>query len=114
MPDLLGRKSERGEKFDRYLHENVRQGWRRRDLGINPKPAEEALERRKQINQRVIAGADVFDRLRGLGSRRHTMRSEKGHTASRIAIPANIAFTGGDGCTMSIRKRNINECFWMY
>ena len=71
LTDLLGRKSERGEKFDRYLHENVRQGWRRRDLGINPKPAEEALERRKQINQRVIAGADVFDRLRELGSRRH-------------------------------------------
>jgi hypothetical protein len=42
--DLLGRKSERREKFYYYLHQNVCQGWRRRDPGIDTKPAEEVLE----------------------------------------------------------------------
>ena len=36
------------------------------DPGINTEPAEEVLEGCKQINERVVAGADVFDRLRGL------------------------------------------------
>jgi hypothetical protein len=61
--DLLSRKSEGREKFYYYLHQNVCQGWRRRDPGINIKPAEEVLEGRKQIDKRVIASANVFYHL---------------------------------------------------
>lgn len=63
---LLGRKGEGREQFYYNLHQNVCQGWRRRDPGINAKSAEEILEGRKQIYERVIARTDVFDRLRDL------------------------------------------------
>ena len=69
--DLLGRKSERGEQFYYYLHQNIGQGWRRRDPGINTKSAEEVFERRKQINERVVARTDIFDRLRNLDVQRY-------------------------------------------
>ena len=64
--DLLGRKSERREQFYNDLYQNVCQCRRRRDPGVNSKSAEEVLERRKQIDERVITGTDVFDRLRDL------------------------------------------------
>ena len=66
MRDLLGRKSERGEEFYDYLHQDIRQNWRRRDPGIYAQSAEEVLEGRKQIEECVITGTDVFDRLRYL------------------------------------------------
>ena len=61
--DLLGRESERVNQFYYYLHQNVCQGWRRRDPGIDTKPAEKVLEGRKQINECVVAITSVFDRL---------------------------------------------------
>ena len=62
--DLLGRKSKSREEFYYYLNQHVCQGWRRRDPGIYTKSGEEVLEGRKQIDQCIIASADVFDRLR--------------------------------------------------
>ena len=47
--DLLRRKSEGGEQFYYYLHQNVCQGWRRRDSRINAESAEETLEGCKQV-----------------------------------------------------------------
>jgi hypothetical protein len=103
---LLGRKSEGREQFYYYLHQNVCQGWRRRDLGINTKSAEEVLERREQVGERVVASANVFDRLRDLDVREICRRDRRrGHTASRTAMPANIAFAGGNGCRMTIRNK---------
>ena len=63
MLDLLGRKSESGEQFYNYLHQNICQNCGRRDPGIDAKSAEEVLEGRKQINERVVARINVFDRL---------------------------------------------------
>ena len=42
--DLLGRKSQGGEQFYDYLHQNICQGWCKRDPGINTKSAEEIFE----------------------------------------------------------------------
>ena len=42
--DLLGRKSEGGEQFYYYLHQNVCQCWCRRDPAINTESAEEVFE----------------------------------------------------------------------
>ena len=64
--DLLGYECERTEKLDDYLHENVCQGWRRRDPNINTKSAEEVLERPKHIDKSVVASTDVFNRLQDL------------------------------------------------
>jgi hypothetical protein len=62
--DLFGRKSEGGEQFHYYLHQNVLQGFRERDLGINTESAEKPFEGREQIDKRVVTRTNVFDRLR--------------------------------------------------
>jgi hypothetical protein len=64
--DLLGYECKGGEEFYNYLHENVCQGWRRRDPNINTKSAKEVLERRKHNDKSVVTSANVFDRLRNL------------------------------------------------
>jgi hypothetical protein len=61
--DLLGSKSERRDQFYNYLHQNVCQGWRRRDAGINTESAEEVLEGREKVNQCVVASTHFVDRL---------------------------------------------------
>jgi hypothetical protein len=62
--NLFGRKSEGGEQFHYYLHQNVFQGLRKRDLGINTESAEELFKGREQIYERVVTRTNVFDRLR--------------------------------------------------
>jgi hypothetical protein len=106
--DLLGRKSEGGEEFYDYLHQDICQNWRRRDPDINAKSAEEVLEGRKQIEECVITGTDVFDRLRDLDvTEICRWDRRRGHTASRTAMPAKIAFAGGNGCRKVIRKKEL-------
>lgn len=60
--DLFGRKSEGGEQFHYYLHQNVFQGFRKRDLSINTESTEEVFEGCKQIYKCVVTGTNVFDR----------------------------------------------------
>jgi len=62
--DLLGSKSEGIDEFNNYLHQNICQGWRKRDLGIDTKSAEEVLEGHEKINQCIIAGTHFLDSLR--------------------------------------------------
>ena len=62
--NLFGRKSEGGEEFHYYLHQNGFQGLGKRDLGINTESAEELVEGREQIYERVITRTNVIDRLR--------------------------------------------------
>ena len=77
--DLLSYECEGREKLYDYLHENVCQGRRRWDPNINTKSAEEALERRKHNDKRVVASANVFDCLRDLGvTEICSLGSEKG------------------------------------
>ena len=77
LPDLLGRKSERRKQLYDYLHQSVRQGWRKRNHGINTEPAKEVLEGCKQINERVVASANVFDRLQALAVTRICSRDRR-------------------------------------
>jgi hypothetical protein len=106
--DLIGCKTEGGDEFYDYLHQNFCKGWCRRDPGINFKSAEVVLEGREQVYKRVVVITNVFDRLRDLYVRELYVcdQRRRRHTASRIAIAANIAFAGGNGCSMTIRKRN--------
>ncbi len=98
MLNLLGRKSEGREELDHNLHQNLRQGWRRRDTGVNTESVNEVLEGCKEVDECVIASVDVFDRLRSLDVTEIFRGNRKvRHTASRMAIPANIAFAGGNG-----------------
>jgi hypothetical protein len=62
--NLFGRKSDGGEQFHNYLHQNGFQGLRKRDLSINTKSAKEFFEGREQIYKRVVTRTNVFDRLR--------------------------------------------------
>ena len=106
MRDLLGRKSERGEEFYDYLHQDICQNWRRGDPGVNAKSAEEVLEGRKQIEEYVITGTDVFDRLRDLDvTEVCRWNRRRGHTPSRMAMPAKTAFAGGNGCRKVFRNK---------
>ena len=61
--DLLGSKGEGGDQFYNYLHQDVCQGWRRGDSGINTESAEDVLERREKVDQCVVASTHFFDRL---------------------------------------------------
>ena len=104
--DLLGYECEGTEKLDDYIHENVCQGWRRRDPNINIKSAEEVLERPKHNDKCVVAGTDVFDRLRNIDvTEIFRLGRKQEHTASRTPMPVNIAFAGGNGCRMTVRKK---------
>jgi hypothetical protein len=105
--DLLGSKSERRDQFYDYLHQNVCQGWRRRDIGINAKSAEEVLEGREKVNQCIVASTHFVNRLEELDVREicSDLRKRPRHTASRMPMPANIAFAGGNGCKIAIRGK---------
>jgi hypothetical protein len=48
--DLLCSKSERRDQFYNYLHQNVFQGWCKRDVGIDTKSTEEVLEGCEQVD----------------------------------------------------------------
>jgi hypothetical protein len=67
--DLLGRKSEGREQFDHYLHQNVCQGRRRREPGVDTESAEEVLKGREQIDECIVARTNFVDRLRDLNVR---------------------------------------------
>jgi hypothetical protein len=64
LHNLFSRKSEGGEQFHYDLHQNVFQGLRKRDLGINTESAEVLVEGREQIYERIVTRTNVFDRLR--------------------------------------------------
>jgi hypothetical protein len=103
--DLLGRKCEGREEFYYYLYQNVCQDWRRRDPGINAESAEEILEGREQIYERVVARTNVLDRLRDLDVNEICRWNQRrGHTVRRTAIPANTALAGGNTCRITIRN----------
>jgi len=60
------------------------------------------FDRFEQLNESVITGADVLDRL--MRSHDITMSMSeinKHHTERRMAKPANIAFAGGKGCRIN-------------
>ncbi len=61
--DLLGSKSKRRDQFCDYLHENVCQGRRRRDSGINTKSAKKVLEGREKVDHCVVTSTHFFDSL---------------------------------------------------
>jgi len=67
--DLLGSKSEGRDEFNNYLHQNVCQGLRRRDLGIDTKSGEEVLEGHEKVNQCIVASTHFLDSLRELDVR---------------------------------------------
>jgi hypothetical protein len=60
---LLGSKSEGRDQFYDYLHQNVCQGWRRRDSRINAESAEEVFEGREKVDQCVVTSTHFVDRL---------------------------------------------------
>ena len=39
---------------------------------------------------------------------------KRGHTASKTAMPVNIAFAGGNGCRMMIRNKGPGLMICMY
>ena len=101
--NLFGRNGEGGEQFHYYLHQNVFQGLRKRDLGINTKSVEELFEGLEQIYERVVTRANVFDRLRDSDVTEMCRWGRRmRHTAIRMAIPVNIAFVGDNGCGITI------------
>ena len=61
--NLFGRKGEGGEQLHYYLHQNVIQSLRKRDLGIDTESAEELVEGGEQIYKCVVTRTNVFDRL---------------------------------------------------
>jgi hypothetical protein len=62
--NLFGRKIEGGKQFHYYLQQDVFQGLRKRDLGINTESAQVIVEGREQIYERAVTRTNVFDRLR--------------------------------------------------
>jgi len=59
----------------------------------------------EQINEGIIAGADVLDSLTHLHvTRMYTWEMKRDHTAKRMANAVNMAFAGGNACEYSIRN----------
>ena len=104
--DFPGSKSEGINEFNNYLHQNICQGRRRRDLGIDTKSAEDVLEGHEKVNQCIVASTYFLDSLRELDVRDTQIGSEEEmHTVSKTPMPANIAFAGGNGCRIAIRDK---------
>jgi hypothetical protein len=74
---------------------------------MDTKSAQEILEGREKVNQGIVASMHFVDRLGGDRCQGDMqMRSgEDRHTASRIPMPANNAFAGGNGCRIAIRSK---------
>jgi hypothetical protein len=111
--DLLRGKSECRDQFYNYLHQNVCQGWRGRDPGINTESAEEVLERREKVNQCVVASTHFVDRLgkSDIKEIRGNRSEEERHTVSKMPKPANIAVAGGNGCRSHQEQGTLINAF---
>ncbi len=57
------------DEFNNYLHQNICQGRRKRDLGIDIKSAKEVFEGHEKVNQCIVAGTHFLDSLRELDVR---------------------------------------------
>jgi len=59
----------------------------------------------KQLDKRVIIGADVLDRLMCLHvTRMYMSEINKDHTERRMAKAENIIFAGGNGCRINPQR----------
>jgi hypothetical protein len=95
---LFGRKCEQRNQCYQYLHEDFRHCCRRGDPGINIQAIKNIPDALEQFDESVEACANVFDRLERLGVTSAEMYElRKAQTASRTAMPANIALAGGNG-----------------
>ena len=102
---MLRRQSESRENLYQDLYDNVCHGFGERDLCINVEPAEKALDGLEQVDESVIACADIFRRLIHVDVTRHVHgNSEKRRTSSKTPKAANMAFAGGNAYEMLIRK----------
>ena len=61
--DLLGDQSDGGEQFHHDFDEYLSHGSCWGDFGIDVETIEEVFYRLEQVDERVVAGIDVFDRL---------------------------------------------------
>ena len=90
-------------------------GFRERDLCINVEPAEEALDGLEQVDESVIACANILRRLIHSDVTGHVHgNSEKRRTSSKTPKAAKIAFAGGNTYKMLIKKKIGNEILWAY
>jgi hypothetical protein len=113
--DLLGSKSERRDQFYNYLHQNVCQGRRRRDAGINTKSAEEVLEGREKVNQCVVASTHFFDRLGELECQGDMQGDgRKRHTASKMPNASEYCFCRREWLKKPSGTRYSDECISTY
>ena len=95
--ELSGCQSERGQQLHHDIRQYLVHRGRRRDLYIYIETTEEIFDGFEQVDDCFIAIYDVFGHLVRLDvTRICTWELEKAHTASRIARPACIAFTGGN------------------
>ena len=103
--DLLRCQGESRENLYHDLYDNVRHGFRHRDLCIDVEPAEKALDGLKQVDESVIACANILRRLiyPDVTTIAHGS-SEKRRASSKTPKAANIAFAGGNGYKMLISK----------
>ena len=63
----------------------------------------EVFHRFEQVNESIIAGADILGRLTHLHvTRMYTWEIRKDRTARRMATPADMSLAGGIGCEHGI------------
>jgi len=99
---LFRHKGKGGKQLHHYFYDYLCHRPRRRDSGINIEAGHKVFDRFEQLDESVITGADVLDRL--MRSHVITMSMSeinKEHTERRMATPANIAFAGGKGCRIN-------------
>ena len=108
---LLGSKSESRDQFYDYVHQNICQGWRRRDLGINTKSAKKVLEGREMVDQ-CIAGTHLFDHLGDFDVRGYAdwIRGREGY-GEQDTDASEYCFCR-QGCHEE--QKYLDECFWTY
>jgi len=114
MFDLLGYHCKGGKQFYDYSDYDFVNSSCLGDFGINIQAIHYVFDGLEKIDKCIIARIDTLDRLLSLGCHNSMhMRVEKGtHTASRIARPANIAFSGGNGYRWSIRDMKHASAFF--
>jgi hypothetical protein len=102
---LLRCQGEGREDLYHDLFDNVSHGFRERNFCIDVEPAEKPLDGLEQVDEGVIACANILRSLMhpDVTGNIHG-NSEKRRTSSKTPKAANIAFAGGNGYEMHIRK----------
>ena len=99
---LFRHKGKGGKQLHHYFYDYLHHRSHRRDSGIDIKVGYKVFDRFEQLDESDIIGANVLNHLKCSHVITMSMSEmNKNQTERRMAMPVNIAFAGGKGCSIN-------------